>query len=166
MGEGFLEMLHARVGEIRVREDTLIHFDGLPGFPEARRFALIPEGEEDGSFQWLACLDDPALAFVVTDPKLFFPDYAPAVPRPQLRALGARSADEVVLLAIANLAGDVPRLNLAAPLVVHLESRRAAQALLDDPELGIAEPLPGTSPVAQEAAGAGESNQTESKPQT
>ncbi len=154
MGESWVEMAHARIGEIRVREDAIIHFDGLPGFPEARRFALIREGEDE-HFQWLACLDDPDLAFVVTDPKLFFPTYAPRLAKPMLRALGADGAEEVVLLAIANLAGDVPRLNLAAPLIVHLASRRAVQSVIDDPALSVAEPLPRS-----------EKAQMESNPQT
>lgn len=154
MGESNIEMEHARIGELQVREESIIHFDGLPGFPEARRFALVSEGGDD-RFQWLACLDDPELAFVVTDPQLFFPDYAPKLGKAHLRALGAEEAAEVVFLAIANLSGDVPRLNLAAPLVVHPGSRRAAQTVLDDPELSVAEALPRE-----------EASQIESNPQT
>jgi flagellar assembly factor FliW len=182
MQDGWIEMTHARAGEVRVREDAVIEFQGLPGFPDARRFALVHE-EKDDVFQWLVCLDDAELAFVVTDPLLFFPEYHPTLPAPQLRALGAGGREEVVLLAIGNLGGETPRLNLAAPLIVHLETRRAAQIVLDDPRFSIAQPLPaptyrgpgpdhqagGPDPegeVADRRAGENAEAQIESKPQT
>lgn len=158
--KGWIEIAHSRVGSIRLPESAVIRFAGLPGFPEARRFALVHH-DEDSPFSWLACLDDPELAFVVTDPRLFFPGYAPAIPPRDLEAIGAEAPGQVELLAIANLRGERPRLNLAAPLVVNAESRCAAQAVLDDDALSISHAIPAAAPVP---AGASEA-QMESKPQ-
>ena len=47
---------------------------GLLGFPDHTRFALIQTGEENYFF-WLQSVDEPNLAFVVTDPSIFFKDY-------------------------------------------------------------------------------------------
>ena len=59
---------------------------GLLGFPNQNRFALIQTGTENYFF-WLQSLDDPNLAFVVTDPTIFFKDYD--VPGPRGDAAGA-----------------------------------------------------------------------------
>ena len=47
---------------------------GLLGFPSHMRYALIQTGEENYFF-WLQSVDEPNLAFVVTDPSIFFKDY-------------------------------------------------------------------------------------------
>jgi len=39
-----------------------------------KRYALIQTGEENYFF-WLQSVDEPTLAFVVTDPAIFFKDY-------------------------------------------------------------------------------------------
>ncbi|MGI9591019.1 MAG: flagellar assembly protein FliW [Myxococcota bacterium] len=135
----WVEVAHRRVGDIRLPESAVIRFAGLPGFPEARRFALF-QHDQDSPFSWLACLDDPDLAFVVTDPRLFFPDYAPGIPSRALEALGADGACE--LLSIANLRGERPCLNLAAPLVVDATSRRGVQVVLEEKQHAIAQALP------------------------
>ena len=160
----WIELAHRRVGEIRLPESAVIRFTGLPGFPEARRFALF-QHDQDSPFSWLACLDDPELAFVVTDPRLFFPDYAPGIPSRALEALGAEATGPFELLAIANLRGERPCLNLAAPLVVDATSRRGVQVVLDDDRYAIAQARPegatsqapapsGADPAAPEGAGA------------
>ena len=54
---------------------------GLLGFSGCTRFCLLEPGT-DAAFFWLQSLDDPNLAFVVTDPALFVPDYSVPV-RPE-----------------------------------------------------------------------------------
>lgn len=137
----WIEIAHRRVGEMRLDEADVIHFAGLPGFPDARRFALCRH-DQDGPLSWLACLDDVDLAFVVTDPRQFFPDYAPRIPDRYRRLLSSEADAELELLAIVNLSGGAPRLNLAAPLVVDARTRKGAQVLLEDGKHEIARALP------------------------
>jgi flagellar assembly factor FliW len=120
---------HGRVGRIELREADVIHFDGLPGFPEARRFALLRH-DERSFFAWLACLDDPGLAFTVVDPLELFIDYAPALGAEHLVLVGAKEPGEACLLAIANLSRGGAFVNLAAPLLVNVRTRQAAQVVL------------------------------------
>src|SRR5215216_1730550 len=62
-------------GTLNVEDERVIHFPkGLLGFPDHSRYALIQTGEENYFF-WLQCVDEPNLAFVVTDPSIFFKDY-------------------------------------------------------------------------------------------
>lgn len=122
----------AHFGTIEAGEEELIHFPGLPGFPSARRF-LVRRHDRGTDFGWLLCADDPGLAFVVASPWRFRPDYAPAIPAQALRALGARDAGELELLALVTVAADGVTLNLAAPIAIHPGTRRGAQVILEEP---------------------------------
>jgi len=160
-GEGTVRVQHQRVGWIRLPADEVLHFRELPGFPEARRFALLGD-PGDSPFLWLCCLDRLDLAFAVTDPRVFFPDYAPELAPEALAAVGAESATEVQLLALLSIQGDRGFLNLAAPLLVNRSSRHGIQLILEGGGYELRAPLPGAS-GGRPASAAG--TQMESKPQ-
>ena len=67
------ELVSERFGRLAFEESELLHFPGLPGFPEAKRF-LIRHHDRESHFAWLISADRPDLAFVVADPWLFVPD--------------------------------------------------------------------------------------------
>ena len=70
-----MEIETTRFGRLSVDDERIITFPkGLLGFPNHTRFALIQTGEENYFF-WLQSVDEPNLAFVVTDPSIFFKDY-------------------------------------------------------------------------------------------
>src|SRR4051812_27520296 len=63
-----MEIVTTRFGTLNVEDERVIDFPkGLLGFPDRTRYALIQTGEENYFF-WLQCVDEPNLAFVVTDP--------------------------------------------------------------------------------------------------
>ena len=127
-----LEIQHARLGNLSIPGAELIHFDGLPGFPDARRFALV-EHDKDGAFAWLACCDDLELALPVVSMRAIRPDLCAALSDEALATVGAGTADEVEVLAIVNLRLTPPRVNESAPVLIHIESRRGSQVLVGDP---------------------------------
>jgi flagellar assembly factor FliW len=134
MAEPRVTFEHARVGKIEIDASRTLHFAGLPGFPAARNFALVPHGN-DSAFAWLASLDQPDLAFVVAEPGKLFPEVPLPIAGRDLAAVGAASREEVLLLAIANLSGGDACLNLAAPILVNVRTRSAAQVVLADATL-------------------------------
>ena len=70
-----MEIVTTRFGTLNVEDERVIDFPkGLLGFPDRTRYALIQTGEENYFF-WLQCVDEPNLAFVVTDPSIFFKEY-------------------------------------------------------------------------------------------
>ncbi|WP_232677518.1 flagellar assembly protein FliW [Nocardioides sp. R-C-SC26] len=114
----------------------------LPGFPEARSFALV-QLDDDGVLCALRSVEDADLRFLVVPPQAFFPDYAPVIDDATVTDLAITSAEEVLVLVILT-AGDSladTSANLLAPVVVNTVTRRAAQVILDDSSLSITTPL-------------------------
>ena len=123
----------------------LVFGSGLPGFPDAHRFALvrIEDDADDAPFAILRSLDTPDLEFVVVHPFLFFPTYAPELDDETAERLDLRSEDDAVILAIVTVADEVKdaTANLAAPIIVNRRTRQALQAVLGDIDLDLRAPL-------------------------
>lgn len=111
-----------------------LHFPaGIPGFPGARRFALLPavDDPETPLFQ-LRSLDDGGPEFAVVAPAPFFPDYAPEIGDADAEAIGLEAADDALLLLILTVGEDLTSTtaNLFAPVIVNQRTREAAQVVL------------------------------------
>lgn len=113
----------------------------MPGFPDARRFALV-RLDDAGVLCSLRSMDDPDLRFLVVPPHVFFPDYAPVIDDAAAAALGIESAADVLMLVVVN-PGDAAAgatANLLAPVLVNTTTRRAGQVVLND-DLPVRAPL-------------------------
>ena len=139
-----------RVGTIEVAEADIVSFEPLPGFPNKTRFVVV-EHAESSDFAWLACIDDPDLAFVVTSPWTFFPNYDPPVERDHLAALSIEKREEVEVLNIVSLMGKEIFLNLSAPLLINASTRRAMQVVSDDPRYTTRAAIPALNKEKTEA---------------
>ncbi len=114
----------------------------MPGFPDARRFALV-ELDDTGVLCALRSIEDPDLRFLVVPPHAFFPDYAPVVDDDTVADLAIESADEVLVLVVLT-AGDTlasTTANLLAPLLLNTRTQQACQVVLDDLTLPISAPV-------------------------
>jgi flagellar assembly factor FliW len=136
-----MEIQTTRFGRLTVDDQRVITFPrGLLGFPEHRRFALIQTG--DGNyFFWLQCVDDPDLAFVVTDPTIFFKDYQVPVKDEVQQELAVDDPASVQLFAICNKVGDWLTGNLLGPIVVNAANRMAQQVVLTERKWTTRQPL-------------------------
>ena len=151
-----IEIQSTRFGTLLVDEERVITFQsGLLGFPEHRRFALIQTGEENYFF-WLQSVDEPNLAFVVTDPKIFFKGYEVPL-RDEMRqelgleevGAGAETAAEgagaipiyLQVFVICNKVDDWLTGNLLGPLVVNAHNRLAQQVVLTEKKWTTRQPL-------------------------
>ena len=114
----------------------------MPGFPDERRYALV-QLDDEGTLCALRSLEREGLEFLVVPPVTFFPSYAPEVDAQVVAELGIEQAADALLLVVVHAGADLASttVNLRAPLVVGLASRRAVQVVLDDPELSVAAPL-------------------------
>ncbi len=121
-----------RFGPIDVDARKIIEFrDGLLGFPDHHRFALIQTGP-DPVFFWMQSVEDPDLAFVVCDPLLFVPDYQVQVRQDDLEGLGLNDLADCQVLVIVNKVDGQLTANLLGPLLVGAHSLKARQLVLSD----------------------------------
>jgi flagellar assembly factor FliW len=127
----------SRFGAIEVQDEALVTFPlGLLGFPDKARWVLL-EPENDAVFWWLQSADDPSLAFAVTDPGMFVPDY-PLWHDP-----------DVQMLVICNKYGADLTANLAGPLFVNTFTRQGEQRVLKDRSWSTRQPIVSTKPPSE-----------------
>jgi flagellar assembly factor FliW len=151
-----MQIQSSRFGWLSVDDDRVITFPrGLLGFPEHTRFALLPAAPPtaaaatgDQCFFWLQSADDPALAFVVADPAIFFKESA--VPVREDAAAEVRMSDPARLQAfvICNKVGDWITGNLLGPVLVNAENRLATQVVLTERKWTTRQPLVRVRPAA------------------
>lgn len=124
-----------RFGEIEVPEGEIVTFpEGLVGLPTYKRFAAVPH-PGGGPFRWLQSLEEPALAWIVTDPAVFFPDYKVKARPEDLGAIRLTDAAAALVLVIVTPSPATKEItaNLQGPLVLNLEARLAKQLVLSEP---------------------------------
>jgi len=125
-----------RFGNVEIDGSRVITFkDGLLGFPEHRRFALI-QTTDDGIFFWLQSVDDPALAFLVCDPLAFVPDFQAQVRPDDVHTLGLHDLTDCRVLVIVNKVDGYLTGNLLGPLVIGAHSLLGKQLVLSDKRYG------------------------------
>jgi flagellar assembly factor FliW len=130
-----LKVETSRFGTVEVSEDQIISFPfGLIGFPEPKRYALLPHGE-GSPFVWLQSIDQPSLAFVLIDPFLVKADYEAEVSQEDTRTLELNGgASDLRILSIVNISKGEPKAvtaNLLGPIVFNSGKRLAKQVVLD-----------------------------------
>lgn len=127
-----MDVRTSRFGVIEIAEDRVITFEhGLLGFPECSRYCLLEPGE-DACFFWLQSLDDPALAFVVTDPSMFVPGYEASIRPEQAEALRLTNLGDAQVFVIVNKVDQMLTGNLQGPLVINTAARLGMQLVLAD----------------------------------
>jgi len=127
-----MDVRTTRFGVIDIAEDRVITFEkGLLGFPERTRYCLLEPGE-DACFFWLQSLEDPALAFVVTDPALFVADYSVPIRKEQMESLSMERLDDAQVFVIVNKVNGFLTGNLQGPLIVNTMGRVGEQLVLSE----------------------------------
>src|SRR6267378_1581123 len=136
-----MDIATTRFGRLEVNEERIISFPrGLLGFPQHQRFALIQTGEENYFF-WLQSVDEPSLAFVVTDPAIFFKDYDFALKEETQQEIGLTDAGFAQVFVICNKVNDWLTGNLQGPLVINAQNRVGTQVVINDKKWTTRQPL-------------------------
>jgi flagellar assembly factor FliW len=136
-----MDVRTTRFGVIQIAEDRVITFPkGLLGFPMAKRYCLLEPGE-DACFFWLQSLDEPSLAFVVTDPALFVPEFSVPIRPEQMGELALASLEDAQVFVIVNKVDNTLTGNLQGPLVINTLTRQGEQMVLAEKRWTTRHPL-------------------------
>ncbi len=131
----------SRFGSVQVNPDQISTFPcGIVGFHDLNRFARLPS-EDNLFFNWLQSADDPDLAFLVTDPTLFFKDYAFAIREETQAQIQLEAGGPVRVLVICNKVGDWITGNLLGPIVLNEKNLLGHQVVLTEKKWTARQPL-------------------------
>ncbi len=138
-----MKTINTRFGEVEYDPSHVIHFpEGLIGLDQLKHFLVMPNKKE-GPLFWIQSVDDPAFAFVVTDPTNFFLDYAVVPDDDERKKLGIDENTTCFTLAIVSISQDKEiSLNLSGPIFYAPETQKGLQVVLEDPRYDIRTPLP------------------------
>ena len=123
-----------RFGELEIEEQDVVRFaDGIPAFEDEHEFVVLPY-EEGTPYMFLQSLITPELAFLMTDPFVFFSDYSFELDDENMEKLAINSMDDVLVCTLIS----VPRsgvadmtTNLLAPVVINRHTMQARQIVLE-----------------------------------
>jgi flagellar assembly factor FliW len=136
-----MEIETSRFGVMSVDDQRIMNFPhGLLGFPEHKRYALIQTGR-DSCFFWLQSIEDPALAFVVTDPNVFFRDYDVPLRDELVAEMQMSDPRFAQIFVICNRIDDWLTGNLLGPIVINVANHSAQQVVLTEKKWTTRQPL-------------------------
>ncbi len=147
-----MDVRTTRFGVVQIAEDRVINFPkGLLGFSQCKRYCLLEPGD-DACFFWLQSLEEPGLAFVVTDPSLFVPDYSVPIRPEQMADMQLAKLEDAQVFVIVNKVEQQLTGNLQGPLVINTVTREGEQMVLAEkrwttrhPLLRVGEPAKATA---------------------
>jgi len=132
-----LRLETSRFGTVEVEEGLVLTFvSPILGFETHKRFVVL-DHSDNSPFKWLQSVDDPALAFVITNPKFFAIPYEFMLPDEASEKLEAKQAEDLLVFTIVNIPSEQPALmtaNLLAPVVVNQKNLYTMQVVLQNSE--------------------------------
>lgn len=124
----------SRFGELEIDEKRVISFkNGIPAFEDEHEFIILPYDEES-PYYFMQSLKTPDLAFLLTIPFLFFPDYTFEVDDATLKELDIKDEEKVsyyTLITIPNHSIRYMTTNLLAPVILNTANMQAKQLVLE-----------------------------------
>ena len=121
-----------RFGDFAYCESDVIEFPwGIPGYRTHREW-LVLSLDSQPNFVWMQSLEDVSVAIPASSPWAVFEDYDPVMPVHAFAALEIGHADEFTYLCTVTVGPGAREMtmNLAAPIVINLRTRKALQVPL------------------------------------
>jgi flagellar assembly factor FliW len=127
-----------RFGTIDIKEKQIIEFsDGLYGFEKESRFTLLPFNPNvESPMEWMQSILSPHLAFVITDPYLYVPEYKLKLLEEDKKKVRLGLNESFLTRSIVTIPENYTEMtaNLVAPLVINSSKRVAKQFVLTSME--------------------------------
>ena len=124
----------SRFGTIDISEKEIVRFpEGLYGFEKETEFTLLPFNPNvESPMEWMQSLKSDHLAFVVTDPYLYLPDYKLKLSEEDKKRVELEEDDLFLTRAIVTIPENYSEMtvNLIAPLVINKDKGVAKQFVL------------------------------------
>jgi len=127
-----MKIVTLRFGELEIPEDKIIEIPrGLLGFEQFKKYVIL-QREDSEPFKWLQSLEDPNLAFVITNPVFFFPKYKLEMHVKELEEIMVSEDSIIDTYVIVTIPKDITQMsaNLQGPILINVESGLGKQIVL------------------------------------
>jgi len=121
-----------RFGEIDIPEDRIIDFPkGILGFEQLHKYVILQRDDSE-PFRWLQSLDDPNLAFVISNPAFFFPNYKIEMNLRELDEINCSEHSTIETCVIITIPNDISQMsaNLQGPILINVDQNLGKQVVL------------------------------------
>jgi len=121
-----------RFGEIDIPDDRIINFPkGILGFEQLHKYVILQRDDSE-PFRWLQSLEDPNLAFVISNPAFFFPNYKIEMNLRELEDIECFEDSTLETYVIITIPNDISQMsaNLQGPLLINVDSNLGKQVVL------------------------------------
>ena len=127
-----------RFGTIDIEEKQVIEFsDGLYGFEKESLITFLPFNPNvESPMEWMQSILSPHLAFVITDPYLYVPEYKLKLSEEDKNKVGLELNEPFLTRSIVTIPENYTEMtaNLIAPLVINKDKGVAKQFVLTSME--------------------------------
>lgn len=127
-----------RFGTLDIDEKQILKFpDGLYGFEKETRFTLFPFSPDvESPMEWMQSVVSPHLAFVITDPYLYVPDYQPKLLEEDKQKVQLTADEFFLTRCIVTIPENYMEMtaNLVAPVVINPQKGIGKQLVLTSME--------------------------------
>ena len=123
------------LGEMEISKEGLVEFVApILGFEQCRQFVLLYDDELGEMFTWLQSTEDSDVCFILVDPAMIDPAYAPALPKDACKMLGFGKNAKPLFLSITVITDNFAdaTVNLKSPIVINADNNTAMQVVLED----------------------------------
>ena len=135
-----MEIKTTRFGQVEINENLVITLpEGIVGFEDLKQYIILDNFDKESPFKWFQSIDDPSLAFVITDPLMFVPEYKAKVSKEEIRNIKLSDASKAVIVVIVNIKIDHSEItiNLQGPIVINPEEKLAKQVIIRESDYSV-----------------------------
>ncbi|WP_246073104.1 flagellar assembly protein FliW [Paenibacillus dokdonensis] len=114
---------------MKVKDEIFEFKNGIPGFEQYNRYVIQ---SHDEYFSILQSVDNEEVAFIITNPFIFFNEYEFELSENDQELLDFQSLEDVVVRSIVTWGDDPTKItaNLMAPIILNVQNKRGRQAVL------------------------------------
>ena len=135
-----MEINTTRFGQIEIDENLIITLpEGILGFEDFKRYIILDHFDKESPFKWFQSVDDPSLAFVITDPLMFVPEYKAKVSVEDIKSIELSDVSKAITVVIVNIKRDHSEITiiLQGPLVINPDKKLAKQVVIRESDYSV-----------------------------
>lgn len=138
-----MQISTVRFGTIEVDDSKVLAFkDGLPGLEDYTEFVIL-QVSESYPVVWMQSTQDEAICLPVIDSFLAVPEYTFNIGDDDVSELKLSGPENLLVLSVVVIPEELEgmTMNLAAPIIINMESGQAKQIILNGGEYNVRYPV-------------------------